>query len=245
LRSLSDPQFGDYTDLPLNPCESPHGLNIQQSNGIWPDLYKDDSISVSAASILHSVPCLGYVIQESPLPGKLDPNRYISHLKRTKTPMSVMSLLQQGRSVTLSDGSILHGPSRIPGRKIAILGDTYDPSPIAELAADVDVLIHEATNAHLPGIYPNTKEEDTFESVEARSISRGHSTPQMAGKFARSVRAKKLVLNHFSSRYAGNDDKDEDAKKIMDAIGALAGNEFGGSVVCSRDLMNFEVPVPR
>jgi ribonuclease Z len=156
-----------------------------------------------------------------------------------------MAQLQLGGTVTLSDGTTLQGPPRTSGRKVAILGDTHDPSPIADLASDADLLIHEATNAHLPGIYSDTKKGDTNESVEARAISRGHSTPQMAGKFARAVRAQRLILNHFSSRYAGNDDKDEDAKTIMDAIGALAEKEFGRPVVCSRDFMTFDVPISR
>ena len=155
--------------------------------------------------------------------------------------MSVMSRLQSGESVELSDGTVLYGPPRKPGRKLVILGDTYDPSAIAGLAQDADVLIHEATNAHLPGIDPNTKSDETFESVEARTKSRGHSTPQMAGAFAKRIGARKLYLNHFSARYAGNDDVDEEAKKVMDAIATLAAEEYGGSLTCARDFMSFEV----
>lgn len=202
-------------------------------------------MSVSAAPILHSVPCVGFVLQEASLPGKIDPQQYIPALKRTKTPMSKMAELQQGASVTLSDGTFLQGPARIPGRKLAILGDTYDPSPIAGLAADADILIHEATNAHLPGVDPNSKDHETDEIVETRAKSHGHSTPQMAGKFARSINAKKLILNHFSSRYAGNVDVNEEAAKIMDAIGGLAEREFGGPVVCAQDLMSIDVPIVR
>jgi len=73
----------------------------------------------------------------------------------------------------------------------------------------------------------------------------GHSTPQMAGIFARKIGAKQLVLNHFSARYSGNVDEDSAAKTIMDAIGGLAEKEFGGSVVCARDLMSFDIPLAR
>ena len=104
------------------------------------------------------------------------------------------------------------------------------------------MLIHEATNAHLPGIDPNTKETDTYEIVEERAKSRGHSTPQMAGAFAKRIRARKLVLNHFSARYPGNDDVNEEARRIMDGIRELAVNSFGsGEVICARDLMSFDV----
>lgn len=242
LRFTHDPPDGDFTTLPLHAPESAHGHNIiQAEDGTWPSFFANELVSVSAAPILHSVPCIGFVITEKPVPGKIIPSQYIPEIKRTKTPMSVMSRLQLGESVELSDGTILRGPPRKPGRKLVILGDTYDPSLIAGLAQDADVLIHEATNAHLPGIDPNTKPDETFESVEARTKSRGHSTPQMAGAFAKRIGAGKLYLNHFSARYAGNDDVDEEAKKVMDAIVTLAAEGYGGSVTCARDLMSFEV----
>ena len=90
---------------------------------------------------------------------------------------------------------------------------------------------------------PNTKTSDTYESVEELCKSRGHSTPQMAGAFAKRIRAKKLILNHFSPRYAGNDDEDEEASKIMQAIRSLAHGQYGGEVICARDLMVVEIPL--
>lgn len=130
-------------------------------------------------------------------------------------------------------------PPRRPGRKIVILGDTYDPSAIIPFAEGADLLIHEATNAHLPGLDLNTKETDTYETVEERAISRGHSTPQMAGKFAKRMHAKRLILNHFSARYPG--DGSEESLKIMNAIGSLAAQEFGQEVMCAKDLSSVDI----
>ena len=241
LRFPTDPMEGDHTELPLHKFEQP-GRNIPQGDdGLWRDVFSNTLLTVSAAPIRHSVPCVGYVVHERPVPGKVDPKVYLPDLKRTKTPMSVMSRLQLGESVTLSDGTVLHGPEKRPGRKIVILGDTYDPSSITELATDADVLIHEATLAHLPGIDPSTKQEDTYELVEARAKSRGHSTPQMAGAFGKRIGAKWLLLNHFSPRYPGNDDTDPEAAKVMGEIRRLAEETFGGEVVCARDLMSVDV----
>jgi len=239
LRLPSDPQTGDHTSLPAQVYELPGRNILQADDGAWHNIFHNDTISVSAAPILHSVPCVGYVVNEAPVPGKIDPALFIPHLKRTKTPMSVMRQLQQGETITLSDGTVLKGPEHRPGRRIAVLGDTLDPSPIASLAHRADLLIHEATNAHLPNVDPDTKDTDTFQIVEARTKSRGHSTPQMAGAFATRVGARKLVLNHFSARYAG--DNSEDAARIMDAIRALAQENFAGPIACARDLMSLEV----
>lgn len=242
LRFPTDPQEGDFTLLPVHPCELATGRNIpQSSDGAWHDIFKNEEVSVSAAPILHSVPCVGYVVNEAPVPGKMDPKKYIPHIKRTKSPMSILSRLQQGETVQLVDGTVLEGPAKRPGRKLGIFGDTHDPSPIAGLAQDCDVLIHECTNAFLPGLDPNTKQDDTYETVEERAKSRGHSTPQMAGAFAKRVGAKRLILNHFSARYAGNDDVDEEARTIMGAIRALAVEQYQGDVVCARDFMSVDI----
>ena len=228
----------------LHPSESPEGRNILQVNGKWVDMFKDDVISVSAAPTFHSVPCVGYVVHEAPVQGKVDPKLYVPHLKRTGTDMRVMREIQKGQTVTLADGTVLEGPPREPGRKIVILGDTHDPSPIEELAKEADLIVHEATNAHLPGVDDRVKAEDTYESVEERTKSRGHSTPQMAGRFAKRIGAKNLFLNHFSSRYSGGND--ESSRAIMEAIKQLAVAEFGREeVVCAKDLMNVEIPSKR
>ena len=245
LRFPTDPPDGDQIKLPHHTPELSSGRNIPQVGGVWKDIFKDDFVSVSAGPILHSVPCVGYVIGEFPVPGKIDPKDYIPSIRRTKTPMSVMSRLQQGESVELSDGTFLHGPPRRPGRKIVIFGDTYNPSAIAEIACSPDLLVHEATNAHLPGIDPTTKHTDTFESVEARAKSRGHSTPQMAAAFATRIGARRLVLNHFSPRYPGNDDVSAEARSIMEGIANLAKGQFTGGIICARDLMTIEVNLPQ
>ena len=245
LRFPTDPCFGDMTAASLHTSELLTGRNILQVDGVWQNIFTSDLVSVSAAPILHSVPCVGYVVKEHPIPGKIDPAKYKPDLIRTKTPLSILRRLQLGESIELSDGTVLCGPPRRPGRKLVILGDTYDPSPIATLAEDTDILIHEATNAHLPGIDSNTKPDDTFESVETRTKSRGHSTPQMAGAFASRIRAKQLVLNHFSARYAGDNDVNEESQKIMGAIAELARKNFTGQVTCARDLMSVDVELPK
>lgn len=100
-----------------------------------------------------------------------------------------------------------------------------------------DLLIHEATNAFLQSDSGVT----TAAVVEEQCVSHGHSTPQMAGAFATSISAGALVLNHFSSRYKGDDAPDSLA--VMDEIRALAAGAFpSGKVVCARDFMSIPVP---
>jgi len=68
------------------------------------------------------------------------------------------------------------------------------------LASDADVVVHEATNSFLAGVDKDTD----LQAVARDAIVHGHSTPYMAGRFAKRVRARRLVLNHFSARYKGD-----------------------------------------
>lgn len=91
--------------------------------------------------------------------------------------------------------------TQFPNRKLAILGDTCDASAIEPLlkTPSPSLLIHEATDAYIPtSVDPQArrKEEDVREKV----LARGHSTPGMAGEFAKRIGAERLVLNHIGSR---------------------------------------------
>lgn len=61
------------------------------------------------------------------------------------------------------------------------------------------LLVHEATDACIPAsVDPHSKRSQ--EEVQRKVLGRGHSTPVMAGEFARRVGAERLVLNHIGSR---------------------------------------------
>lgn len=86
-------------------------------------------------------------------------------------------------------------------KQVVVMGDTCSGDFIAENAMDADVLIHEATNAYLH--WASTK-YSSYEQVEREAFLHGHSTPQMAARFSKRVRAKQLILTHFSARYGGD-----------------------------------------
>lgn len=242
------------------------GRNFRQdTSGFWRDIVQSEEYSISAGEIKHSVPSMGFVFTEASIPGKI-PKEYPQILSSHKeyfraqgipNPMVLLSALQSKQTTTkkpaaaifpstiltergihLPDNSVLPPISPRPGRKITILGDTYDPSQIVPLAQNSTVLVHEATNAHLPGIDPATKPTDTYTSVKERTMSRGHSTPEMAGLFARVINLgmtedgnevpATLILNHFSARYKDDeaDGPDGEAKKIMDSIMHCANNAW-------------------
>lgn len=97
-------------------------------------------------------------------------------------------------------GYIIREP-HFPNRKLAILGDTYDASAIEPLlrCPPPSLLIHEATDACIPtSVDPQARRKEVV--VQEKVLARGHSTPAMAGEFAKRVCAERLVLNHIGSR---------------------------------------------
>lgn len=86
------------------------------------------------------------------------------------------------------------------------LARLFPPSSSSSPSSDyIDLLIHESTNAFLPSHddsqSPLRPSPPSLESVTALARSHGHSTPQVAGSFARAARAKRVVLNHLSTKY--------------------------------------------
>mgnify|MGYP000691814376 CR=1 FL=1 len=94
-------------------------------------------------------------------------------------------MLEDGRQINGAD--YLAAP--VPGKALAIFGDTGPCDAALELAKGVDVMVHEAT---------------LDMAMEAKANSRGHSSTRQAAALAREAGVGKLIITHVSSRY---DDK--------------------------------------
>ncbi|KZV87268.1 hypothetical protein EXIGLDRAFT_752343 [Exidia glandulosa HHB12029] len=253
----------------LQPCELP-GRDVPcDRSGLWRefDYALGGEVVVSAGPILHTVPSIGFIFTEKShgVPrrsGVFDPDA------------SPPSSLELSRSVVGSSGSsgssdderdgasstgghsrhssmthtsvispaVARERSQQPvfrGRKLVVLGDTCDASSLARLALDASLVIHEATDTHLP--------HESSGAVRERVVARGHSTAQMAGAFAKSVRAKQLVLNHFCARFPAPASPNDANARAMSALATQASTQWGvrdpkALVIAAKDFDILAIP---
>lgn len=147
----------------------------------------DGQFRVTAFPLNHVIECYGYRIEEHHQPGGLDAARLAAD---GVPPGPIYQQLKRGETVTLAEGRVINGAdylgTPVQGRTVAIFGDTA-PTPVAlELAAGVDVMVHETTLEH---------------ALQEKANSRGHSTTLQAAMVAKQAGAKRLIATHFSARY--------------------------------------------
>ena len=222
---------------------------------VW-QVEDEEDVKVYAAPMSHGIPCVGYVVEELPRPGRLrnelvEPmvKRNFAALKEAgfRAPLKAMAVIKnlpEGSAFTFPDGTVVTQEEALepprPGRKVVICGDTADSRALLKLAENADVVIHEATNSYLTGVDKDT----SLREVTRDAVLHGHSTPHIAGQFAKATKAKRLVLNHFSARYKG--DSSADSLSIMMRIERQAIKTAGldeTQVAAAWDLM--VLPVPR
>ena len=155
------------------------------------EVLNDEHFRVTAYPLTHPVECYGYRIEEHDKPGALDAERLLADGIK---PGKLFQQLKLGKTVTMEDGQIVDGRKylgpAIKGLTLAIFGDTSPTPASRELAANVDVMVHEATLAV---------------AMEEKANSRGHSSTVQAAKAAKEAGAKRLIVTHLSSRYLRED----------------------------------------
>jgi len=221
---------------------------------VW-EVENEDDVRVYAAPMSHGVPCLGYVVEEQARPGRLNNElvepivkRNLEALKEAgfNIPMKAMAVIKnlpEGSAFTFPDGTVVTQEEAVEpprnGRKVVVCGDTADARALTKLSQGADVVIHEATNTYLAGLDKSTD----MNMVTKDTRIHGHSTPSMAGEFAKKVNAKRLLLNHFSARYKG--DATIDSISLMTRIegqAIKASNLDETKVAAAWDLMVLSVP---
>ncbi|TVY01215.1 ribonuclease Z [Cohnella terricola] len=151
----------------------------------------DGDFTVEAAHLDHRIECFGYRVSERPRGGKLN----VELLAELGVPAGpAYGELKKGRDIVLEDGrtirsvDVLGAP--LPGRIVAIMGDTRPTAGAVALARGADLLVHEATFG---------------DDLAGKAELYGHSTSVQAAEIAFAAGVERLLLTHFSSRYKTED----------------------------------------
>jgi len=175
---------------------------------------------VRAVAVEHRANAVGYALVEDERKGRFDRERAEEEFGLPPGPK--YSKLHAGEPVE-HDGRTIRpaevvGPPR-PGRRIVYTGDTRPTDSVVAAAEDADLLVHDGTFA---------------EEHAARARETAHSTAREAARVAGDAGAKRLVLTHVSTRYAGRSHRLE----------REAGEAFDGTALVADDGMRLSVPYP-
>lgn len=214
----------------ITPCNHPNSVSWSNS-------------TISEPAVMHSSEVAGLNIRSSPEDGLW---RAVTYGKGTMS------------EIIVDVGPVLHrdpcvgyvfSEIQYPSRKLVLLGDTYDPSPIIPLCLNPSpsLLVHEATDSHI------SREADPSGKLSRRSadevlkmaLARGHSVPDMAGAFAKKIDAQQLVLNHIGGRFpAPRKPADPARDLVMRDIEKKANEAWGPgkSAIAAWDFMRVHVP---
>ncbi|MCO5998391.1 ribonuclease Z [Actinoallomurus rhizosphaericola] len=175
--------------------------------------------TLTARRLSHKVESYGYRLEE-PDGCTMLPERLAAH---GVTGPLVGALQREGTVVTPSGCTVTLDECAVPrpGQKAAFVMDTRLCDAIAPLAAGADLLVIEST----------------FLDADARLADEyGHLTAAQAGKVAAEAGVRRLVLTHFSERYAAAD---------QPRFAEEAAAAFDGDIVLARDLDRVPLPPRR
>ena len=180
----------------------PFQIIFQQFNPAASEIiYEDRSVQVSTIPLKHRVPSCGFLFEEK---------TGDRHIKRDmidfyQIPTWKILKIKQGEDFVTEEGETI--PNEIfttpptPPIRYAYCSDTAYSEKIIPIIEGVDCLYHEATFA-----------ED--EALRARQTM--HSTARQAAEIARKAQVKKLIIGHFSARYANKTVLLNQAKEIFE-----------------------------
>jgi len=189
---------------------------------VQPGLVLDEGeFTVYCDALTHRVPAFGYRVVEKDKPGRFNVEEAIE-LGIPSGPL--YGKLKRGETVTLPDGRSINGAALCGqteiGRKFIYCTDTIFTENSISLAEGADVLVHEATFAH--------------QDAEL-AYQRLHSTSTMAAQVALAAQVKRLIMTHFSPRYApGNAIELEDLLSEAQSI-------FPNTIM-AHDFMTYSIP---
>ncbi len=163
-------------------------------------LVDDEKLLISCFKTDHRIECHGFVFKEKKNARRVVPEK----AEESNIPTSFYHNLQQGDDFVNAEGTTIKNESVTiegpPKRTYAYCADTrYDESIIPHIR-DADLIYHESTY---------------LENAADKAIERFHSTAKQAATIAKKANVKKLLIGHFSSKYAVLDEFEKEAQEVF------------------------------
>jgi ribonuclease Z len=196
LEKLLQPQL-DYfcKELPYEVCFA--SFNPAE----YALIYEDRSIQVYTLPLKHRIPTAGFLFKER------ERERHIRKdmIDFYHIPLKAIPGIKQGADFTTAEGETVANARLTTlaavAKSYAYCSDTAYSKKLIPLIQGVDLLFHEATF-------------DESESDRAKSTF--HSTASVAAGVAKEAGVKKLLIGHYSARYADEKGLLAEAKAIFD-----------------------------
>lgn len=181
--------------------EMPYKINfIKLDKSEKKHIHEDKNIDVYSFPLIHGIDSFGFLFEEK----IKKPNIKKSIISKLNLSVSDILKIKDGSDYTLSTGEVIPNskltlppPSQ---RKYAYCSDTAFINDLNKYIYDIDLLYHESTFLH--------KDLDIAEKT-------GHSTAKQAADAANIVKASKLLIGHFSTRYTNTDIILDEAKQYF------------------------------
>ena len=151
-------------------------------------IYEDSRVEVYTIPLDHRIYCNGYLFREKPKDRHLNMKEIA---KYDEIEICDYHNLKAGKDFVLSDGYILKNEvltlDPAPSVSYAFCSDTRYLESVIPIVKGATVLYHESTFLH---------------DLKEMADYTGHSTALEAATIARKAEVGKLILGHFSNRYA-------------------------------------------
>ena len=161
-------------------------------------IVETERLIVEAFRLFHSVESLGFVVQEK-AKRKINPE-VMRRIGLVQHPL--LGELQRGKDIVWKGKkvSVKKATFLVAGRKYVFIQDTGFDKKLVKYAKGADLLVCEST----------FESKDEEKARECR-----HLTAGQAGMIAKKGKVKRLIVTHFSQRYADLSQMRKDARKAF------------------------------
>jgi len=167
--------------------------------------YKTDVITITGIFLVHSIPTLGYVFKINDKVGKFNKEKAIK-LGIPEGPM--FRKLSDGKSIklnkkTIKPKDVIDFSFKKIGKTIAYLTDTVPLKSTPKVLENIDILIHESTFGS---------------EFLSQAKEKKHSEINGVISFSKKIKAKKVVIVHYSPRYKDKTELSNQLNKSKNTI---------------------------